>query len=131
MASAGRPAVGPQLMEAIYMSAFEPGRVAQIRQLNDALRITASGGRVVITAGVAALSDQEQQQVLDAVRGFADFNLGNDPYDEHDCACLSVGEHRIIWKIDCYDRQLSAHSTDPADTVVTVRVLTIMLAEDY
>jgi hypothetical protein len=37
----------------------------------------------------------------------------------------------IFFKIDHYDRQLSAHSPDPADPDVTRRVITIMLAEQY
>ena len=37
----------------------------------------------------------------------------------------------LLWKIDCYDRLLDGRSRDPADAVVTRRVLTILLAEEY
>ena len=54
------------------------------------------------------------------------------PYaGEHDCAALSVGDLRIIWKIDYYDRHRSSHSPDPASAKETRGVLTIMLAEEY
>ena len=37
----------------------------------------------------------------------------------------------IMFKIDYLDRELSMHSTDPADPSVTQRIITIMLAEEY
>ena len=37
----------------------------------------------------------------------------------------------IIWKIDCYDRDMNYGSPDPADETVTERVLTVMFAEEY
>ena len=44
---------------------------------------------------------------------------------------LRIGVHRVMFKIDTYDRSLRLHSPDPSDPAVTCRVLTIMLAEDY
>jgi hypothetical protein len=37
----------------------------------------------------------------------------------------------IFFKIDYYDRTLTAHSPDPADPAVTRRVITVMLASEY
>jgi uncharacterized protein DUF3768 len=37
----------------------------------------------------------------------------------------------IFFKIDYYDKPLAGHSPDPADSSVTERVITIMLAEEY
>ena len=37
----------------------------------------------------------------------------------------------LLSKIDYYHRNLEFHSPDPADPVVTVRVLTIMCVEEY
>jgi Protein of unknown function (DUF3768) len=109
----------------------EATRRESIRRLNDGLRRTAQGGRLVMTAGVAALPEDHVSAILRAVATFDAFNADNDPHGEHDCACLSVAGHEVIWKIDYYDRELNWHSPDPADPAVTTRVLTIMLAEEY
>ena len=47
------------------------------------------------------------------------------------CGVMEVDGHRLIWKIDYYDRSRICHSPDAADPKVTVRVLTVMLAEEY
>jgi hypothetical protein len=44
---------------------------------------------------------------------------------------FTVGGEDYYWKIDYYDRKLEFHSPDPADPVVTLRVLTIMRADAY
>lgn len=105
-------------------------RLARIRELNDRLRTTGRGGMVLVTNGLAALGCQART-ILNAVTQFDDFNPDNDPWGEHDCATLEVNGHRIIWKIDYYDRSREFHSPDPADPKVTVRVLTVMLASEY
>ena len=103
----------------------------RIRQLNDALRISGKGGRVMFTDGIIGHGLDFAAEVMKAVTSFVDFNPDNDPWDEHDCATVRVGSQTVIWKIDYYDRELTYHSPDPADPAVTCRVLTIMLAEEY
>ena len=110
---------------------MESDTAVAIRRLNDALRCRGEGGRVVITQGVAALGSAAVAAVLGSVAAFDDFTDDNDPYGEHDCAVLTVGAARIIWKIDYYDTDLTGHSPDPTDAAVTTRVLTVMLAEEY
>lgn len=108
-----------------------PGRSSAIWYLNDQLRQTGRGGRVMVTAGIAALSEVERAAIIGAVRAFDDFGVDNDPHGEHDFGAVEVGEVRGFWKIDAYDRDLRFGSPDPADPAATVRVLTIMLAEEY
>jgi hypothetical protein len=113
------------------MSDPTPIKAARIRELNDQLRCKAIGGRVVITAGIHALGTAGVCQVLAAVARFDNFTEDNDPWGEHDCAVLTVEGRRIIFKVDYFDRGLQWHSPDASDPVVTERVMTVMLAEEY
>ncbi len=103
-------------------------RVARIAALNDGLRKSGRGGRVMITAGIAALGEERLPAVLRMVAAFDAFDEDNDPYGEHDLGMPTIGGERIMWKIDYYDRACTGGSLDPA---VTTRVLTIMLAAGY
>ena len=106
-------------------------RAAAIAGLNDALRRTLTGGRVVMTAGVHTLSPDTRAAVLAAVRGPHAFDADNDPHGERDYGALTVAGVAVNWKIDCYDPGLRWHSSDPSDPAVTARVLTIMLAAEW
>jgi hypothetical protein len=103
----------------------------RIRDLNDALRKTLTGGKVMFTQGVRALGDEAQQQIIEALKNYDDFNTNNDPYGEHDFGMITIDVNDLIFKIDYYDLNLACHSPDAADPAVTTRVLTIMLAEEY
>lgn len=102
-----------------------------IAVLNDRFRTTFSGGRVVMTQGVAALCEAERIAALDAVRRFDAFSEDNDPHGEHDFGAFEVAGYRLCFKIDYYDPTMTHGSDDPADPEKTVRILTIMLAEEY
>lgn len=115
----------------VYGVSNEQDRRLQMQSLNDALRRNFAGGRVVLTAGLAALPEAACAAILAAVRGFEAFDAANDPYGEHDFGAVEVAGRRAFWKIDTYDRDLTFASPDAADPAVTVRVLTVMLAEEY
>lgn len=106
-------------------------QTARIRALNDQLRQTGTGGRIVMTRGVAALDATKQTAAFAALCSFDAFTPDNDPYGEHDCACFNAAGHRFIFKIDTYDLDMDGLSSDPADATVTARVMTVMLAEEY
>lgn len=106
-------------------------KTARIRELNDQLRKTLSGGRIVMTSGVDALEPSVKQQMLDRVRMFDAFNTDNDPHGEHDFGSFKIDGDKLFWKIDYYDAAMDAGSEDPSDPAQTTRVLTIMLAQEY
>ncbi len=108
-----------------------PRNVLRIRQLNDQFRTTLSGGTVVVTAGVQALPVETYTEVLKAVVTFDDFTPDNDPHGEHDFGAFTVEAHRLMWKLDYFDRRQEFGSPDPADPDLTSRVLTLMLASEY
>lgn len=109
----------------------EEDQVAQIRHLNDQLRCQAIGGRMTMTRGIAALGPDMVVKIMWAVVSFDAFTPDNDPYKEHDCAILEVDGVKVLWKIDYYDLAFAGRSPDPADPDVTLRLLTVMLAEEY
>jgi hypothetical protein len=71
----------------------EENRASRIAKLNDEFRRqaglalsrrSATPGRCFMTAGVTALDEQVQAEILARVRDFSGFEPGNDPYGEHD-----------------------------------------------
>ncbi|MEO0373024.1 MAG: DUF3768 domain-containing protein [Cyanobacteria bacterium P01_A01_bin.17] len=87
--------------------------------------------RIMMTQGIASLSPEDQVLVFVKVRQYDDFAEGNDPYGERDFGSFDHNGQQIFWKIDYYDPTLTFGSEDPADIHKTIRVLTIMLAEEY
>lgn len=102
-----------------------------IQTLNDNFRKSLLGGKVMLTRGVFSKGQKAINKILDSVKMFNDFNHGNDPYNEHDYGSFEYDGEKIMWKIDYYDRDLRYYSNDPADITKTIRVMTVMLAEEY
>ena len=114
----------------------------EIARLNDWLRanITSPGNnRVTMTIGIAALigdvavfrNFHRRAELLRTVRAFDTFDRSNDPHGEHDLGTFEFQGTPCMWKIDYHNLDLSAGSEDPADPFQTVRVLTIMRADDW
>lgn len=112
------------------MTPIDP-RTARIRALNDMLRMTLRGGKIMFAGELAHQDPTFQMIVLMEVATFTDFNEDNDPYGEHDFVKVEVGGEPYFGKIDYYDLDLEYGSPDPADPAVTTRVLTIFHARDY
>ncbi len=108
-----------------------PNKKKKIRELNDLLRTTFSGGDLVITAGIDGLGLVMKAMIFEAVRNFKDFNSDNDPNNEHDFGSLKVDGVQIFWKIDYYDLNFEFCPEDPSNPAITKRVLTILLPEEY
>jgi hypothetical protein len=114
----------------------------EIARLNDWLRanLTSPGSnRVVMTAGVAELIGdvalfrgfRRRAELLRTVRDFDAFDVDNDPHGHRDLGLFDFEGARCMWKIDYYDPDLAFGSDDPADPFRTVRVLTILRADEY
>jgi hypothetical protein len=105
-------------------------RTVRIRALNDELRQNLAGGVAVMTPGVAALGQEAIDRIVKTIAVFDDFCHAN-PYEEHDFGSFEAEGHTIFFKIDYFDRNLKYLSPDPTDPAVTVRVITVMLADEY
>jgi Protein of unknown function (DUF3768) len=103
----------------------------KIASLNDSLRRTFTGGKIVMTQGVAALPEDDLGQLLERVRRFDDFTNDNDPHSEHDFGSVVLAGQTYFFKVDCYAPDMDGGSEDPADPAATTRVLTIMRADEY
>ena len=106
-------------------------KTARIRALNDELRQNFAGGHAVMTPGIAALGGEAVARIVKTIGVFDDFCHANDPHEEHDFGSFEAEGHTIFFKIDYFDRNLKYLSPDPTDPVVTVRVITVMLADEY
>ena len=106
--------------------------IKKVAALNDSLRKTFTGGRVLLTIGFRSLPEDEQAEVLQKVRAFNDFTQDNDPYQEHDFGSVTSSRGtQVFWKIDLYDINDEFYSPQPDDPTQTNRVMTILLAEEY
>jgi hypothetical protein len=103
----------------------------KIAFFNDALRRTFAGGKVMMTAGVAALPEDVLAKVLERVRHFDEFTKDNDPSDERDFGSFEISGTTYFFKVDYYSPDMEGGSEDPADPEKTARVLTIMRADEY
>jgi Protein of unknown function (DUF3768) len=103
----------------------------RIRQLNDILRTTFVGGRVMVTDGVDEMPPLKRDALISFVRSFDKFTQENDPHGEHDFGTIKLDDTRYFWKIDYYSIDMEGGSEDPADPAKTNRVLTIMRADEY
>jgi Protein of unknown function (DUF3768) len=84
-----------------------------------------------MTPGVAALGLDAVERIVKTIMVYDDFCRSNDPHEEHDFGAFDADGDRILFKIDYFDKTMTAHSPDPADPSVTERVITIMLAAEY
>lgn len=105
--------------------------IEKIRKLNDELRKSFVGGKIVMTCGVNALSVEDKEILFNKLRIFSSFDEHNDPYNEHDFGCIEFKGEQYFFKIDYYDVDYRCLSPDPSDPAVTCRVLTLMKAEEY
>src|SRR5215207_6583905 len=64
--------------------------VSRIRDLNDQLRRSLTGGVLVMTKDIIALGAKRQMTILSAIAAFDSFKPADDPYGEHDFGALRL-----------------------------------------
>lgn len=113
-------------------------RQEQIALLNDRVRLGLDPrARIVVTRNcldqlAAAPGAPEESLVLQAklFAAFRDCTFGEDS-PERDFAAITFLGRKVWLKIDYFAPGLEFGSEDPADPAQTVRVMTILLPEDY
>jgi hypothetical protein len=80
-------------------------RAAQIRELNDLLRVEQAGGQLFVTHGICSLGERYVPSMIQGGhRVRRSSHVDNDPTTSAISAALDVLGQRIFWKIDYYDR---------------------------
>ena len=127
------------MTQTAYSSLAAPD-VSKCAKLNDDCRWgrgERSNYRHMMTLGVVALVDDDadavtrimrRAQLHAAIRAYP-FKPGDG--SERDFGGFSFLGANLLFKIDAYDRELEYGSPDPEDASVTVRVMTVMLADEY
>ena len=94
-------------------------------------RLIAKASSWKFASSSAALTASDKLGLLAKVRNFEAFDRDNDPHSEHDFVSIEHDGVRYFGKIDYYAQDLEHGSEDPADPLQTIRVLTIMRADEY
>lgn len=74
--------------------------MTDIKALNDNFRQTFIGGRVMLTAGINAKSQDDIAKILSEVRQFNHFTKANNPYNEHDLGSFDYKGEKIFFSIN-------------------------------
>lgn len=118
------------------MPPLDDARSIVIARLNDEFRTellinTPLNCQLVLSRYVGMLATDQIDTLLDLVRKFDVFNEENDPWGEHDFGSVTMDGTQYFWKIDYFDLAKEYLSIDATRPDITVRVLTVMLAEEY
>jgi len=89
--------------------------------------------RLVATQGVHSLGTIAVQEILELVLLFPDssFRESFEPFGDRDFVIVSYLGIKVWAKIDSFDLNMKFMSENPADDSRTVRVLTLMLPDEY
>lgn len=74
--------------------------MTDIKTLNDTFRQTFTGGRVMLTTGINAKSQDDIAKILSEVRQFNHFTKANNPYNEHDLGSFNYKGEKIFFSIN-------------------------------
>lgn len=108
----------------------------KITQLNDQFRKgDPSLGLFSMTPKVETLPADQKHKLLEDISKVDHF-INPEPKaassgEEHDFGLVSEDEIDYYWEVDYYNKDLKSSSPNPADPNCTVRVLTVMRADEY
>ena len=116
--------------------------IAVIAAQNDAFRKLAClgetpsqpiQGRMHLTSSLAMAEDGLALEAVQAVGAFDIFEPENDPSGWHDFGAVDIRGEKIFWKIDLYeaDSDFRYGAEAPDNPATTMRVLTVMMAQDW
>ena len=111
-------------------------RTEAIARLNDRARLGLDHtARIVFTRNcLATFCDLDAIEVVvvqaQLLAAFRNCSFSADS-PERDFAEVLLRDRRVWFKVDYFDEAMEYGSSDPADTSITTRVVTILLPEDY
>lgn len=79
----------------------------------------------------AALVEDFVRRAIEKARRVSAFTPDSGPHAGRDFGSFELDARAVFWKIDLYEGDLTYRSPNPADPDVTVRVLTVLLTEEY
>lgn len=88
-------------------------------------------GKLTMTTGIAAQSDEFRTALIDALVAFDAFDQDSDPYGLHEMGVLEIEGEKVWFKFDLYDENYEYGAEDPTDPKRTRRVLTLLLPSEY
>lgn len=100
---------------------------AEIRRLNDRLRVEGRGGYYKVCDRLFAYSYKRYAEVERAIRGYDDFCCDNDPQGHHSRGQVVVRGKQFAWEIGYLGSDGTGVSPDPSDPEVTTRFMLITM----
>ena len=120
------------------MTKHHPVALTPVGETNNRFRSEVLEGRpghhrILSTQGIQALGPAAVQEILYLVLSFKeeDFRESFDPHGDRDFIVVHHQGKKVWAKVDTYDTTLEWMSPDPTDDAVTVRVLTLMMPDEY
>jgi methyltransferase (TIGR00027 family) len=118
---ARQPAASPVAWEDAGPKYEAAAQKNSIRELNDTLRQTFTGGRVLLSPGVLSLPVEANAEVLERVCSFTAFDPENEA--DHDFGRFDFAGIAYCFELEC--------CKEAVDAGKAARVLTIMRADEY
>ena len=90
-------------------------------------------GRMIVTRTLIAAGDGFVAEAVKATGEFDTFEPENDPEGWHDFGSVTIRGETVFWKIDLYEAgsDFRYGAETPGNRATTMRVLTIMMAQDW